>query len=54
MANNLTAYQPNDFGVGVKIEATTGTVVANTTQLFNDSVSMPSFSPDQDVSAKAG
>ena len=54
MANNLTAYQPNDFGVGVKIEATTGTVVANTTQLFTDSVSMPSFSPDQDLSAKSG
>ena len=54
MANNTTAYQPNDFGVGVVIESATGTVVANTTQLFTDSVSMPSFSPDQDLSAKSG
>ena len=54
MANNLTAYQPNDFGVGVVIEANTGTVVAATTQLFTDSVSMPSFAPDQDLSAKSG
>lgn len=54
MADNLTAYQPNDFGIGVVIEATTGTVVANTTQLFTDSVSMPTFSPDQDLSAKSG
>mgnify|MGYP003134647476 CR=1 FL=1 len=54
MANNLASYQPNDFGVGVVIEANTGSVVADTTQLFTDSVSMPSFSPDQDLSAKSG
>ena len=54
MANNLTAYQPNDFGVGVLIEQTTGTAIANTTQLLTDSVSMPSMTPTQDLSAKSG
>ena len=54
MANNVVAHQPNDFGVGIVQEATVGTPVDNTTQLFTDSVSMPSFSPDQDLSAKAG
>ena len=54
MANNLVAHQPNDFGVGIVLEATTGTPVDNTTQLFTDSVSMPSFAPDQDLSAKSG
>ena len=54
MAQNPIAYQPNDFGVGIAIESATGTVVANTTQLFTDSISMPSFTPDQDLSAKSG
>lgn len=54
MAQNPIAYQPNDFGVGIAIEATTGLVVTNTTQLFTDSISMPSFAPDQDLSAKSG
>lgn len=54
MANNVTAHQPNDFGVGIVQEATVGTPVDNTTQLFTDSVSMPSFSPDQDLTPKSG
>jgi len=54
MANNLVAHQPNDFGVGIVLEATTGTPVDNTAQLFTDSVSLPSFAPDQDLSAKSG
>ena len=54
MANNVVAHQPNDFGVGIVLEAAVGTAVENTTQLFTDSVSMPSFSPDQDLSAKSG
>ncbi|BAQ90823.1 protein containing DUF11 [uncultured Mediterranean phage uvMED] len=54
MAQNPIAYQPNDFGVGIAIESATGSVVANTTQLFTDSISMPSFAPDQDLSAKSG
>ena len=54
MANNLVAHQPTDFGVGIVQEATVGTPVENTVQLFTDSVSMPSFSPDQDLSPKGG
>ena len=54
MANNVVAHQPNDFGVGIVLEATIGTPVDNTTQLFTDSVSLPSFAPDQDLSAKSG
>lgn len=54
MANNLVAHQPNDFGVGIVLESAIGTPVDNTTQLFTDSVSMPSFAPDQDLSAKSG
>ena len=54
MANNLVAYQPNDFTIGIVREATTGTVVANTAELFTDSISMPTFAPDQDLSAKSG
>ena len=54
MANNVVAHQPNDFGVGLVAESTVGTPVDNTTQLFTDSVSLPSFAPDQDLSAKSG
>jgi hypothetical protein len=54
MAQNPIAYQPNDFGVGIAIEANTGSVQTTTTQLFTDSISMPSFAPDQDLSAKSG
>lgn len=54
MANNVVAHQPNDFGVGIVLEAAVGTAVDNTAQLFTDSVSMPSFSPDQDLSVKSG
>ena len=54
MANNIVAHQPNDFGVGIVAETTVGTPVDNTTQLYTDSVSLPSFAPDQDLSAKSG
>tara|TARA_A100000172_G_scaffold67556_1_gene47266 strand:+ start:317 stop:1342 length:1026 start_codon:yes stop_codon:yes gene_type:complete len=54
MANNLVAHQPNDFGVGIVLESDIGTPEDNTTQLFTDSVSLPSFAPDQDLSAKSG
>ena len=54
MANNVVAHQPNDFGVGIVQETAVGTPVDNTTQLFTDSVSMPSFSPDQDLAPKSG
>tara|TARA_E500000305_G_C4025627_1_gene241622 strand:+ start:2209 stop:3243 length:1035 start_codon:yes stop_codon:yes gene_type:complete len=51
---NLVAHQPNDFQIGIVREANTGTVVANTAPLFTDSVTLPSFTPDQDLSAKSG
>jgi len=51
---NLVAHQPNDFGIGIIHDTTTGTPVDNTTQLFTDSVSLPSFAPDQDLSPKSG
>jgi len=54
MANNLVAHQPNDFQIGIVREANTGSVNANTAPLFTDSVSLPSFTPDQDLSAKSG
>ena len=54
MANNNAAHQPNDFGIGVIHDTTTGTPVDDTTQLFADSVSLPSFAPEQDLAAKSG
>ena len=54
MAGLKYSYQPNDFGVGVIQETTVGTAVANTVQLFTDSVSLPSFSPVQDLAPKSG
>ena len=54
MANNLVAHQPNDFGIAVKAETSLGTPIDDPTQLFTDSVSLPSFAPDQDLSAKSG
>jgi len=54
MAGLKYSYQPNEFGVGVILEATIGTTVANTDQLLTDSVSMPSFSPVQDLGPKSG
>ena len=54
MANNNAAHQPNDFGVGIVLETTIGTAVENTKQLFTDSVSLPSFSPEQDLAPKSG
>ena len=54
MANNNAAHQPNDFGIAIKAETTLGTPIDDPTQLFTDSVSLPSFAPDQDLSAKSG
>jgi len=54
MASTKTAFQPNDYGVGVVVDTAIGTAVANTTQLFTDSVSMPSFAPLQDLSVRSG
>ena len=54
MAGVKVSYQPNEFGIGIAAESITGTVVANTTQLFSESVSLPSFSPIQDLAPKAG
>ena len=54
MANNVIAHQPNDFGIGIIQETSVGTAVENTTQLFTDSVSLPSFSPEQDLGPKSG
>jgi len=53
MAGLKYSYQPNEFGVGIAAESTTGTVIANTTQLFTESVSLPSFSPIQDLAPKS-
>ena len=54
MASTSTAFQPNDYGVGVVVDTAIGTAIANTTQLFTDSVSMPSFAPLQDLSVRSG
>tara|TARA_R110002020_G_scaffold336149_1_gene551276 strand:+ start:1340 stop:2362 length:1023 start_codon:yes stop_codon:yes gene_type:complete len=54
MANNNAAHQPNDFGIAIKSETTLGSPIDDPTQLFTDSVSLPSFAPDQDLSAKSG
>lgn len=54
MAGLKYSYQPNDFGVGVVLEDTVGTAKANTVQLFTESVSLPSFSPVQDLAPKSG
>ena len=54
MANNNAAHQPNDFGIAIKAETTLGSPIDDPTQLFTDSVSLPTFSPDQDLSAKSG
>ena len=54
MANNNAAHQPNDFGIAIKAETTLGTPIDDPTQLFTDSVSLPSFAPDQDLSVKSG
>jgi len=54
MASTSTAFQPNDYGIGVVVDTATGSAIANTTQLFTDSVSMPSFAPVQDLSVRSG
>tara|TARA_Y100000004_G_C8918500_1_gene414276 strand:+ start:358 stop:1371 length:1014 start_codon:yes stop_codon:yes gene_type:complete len=54
MANNNAAHQPNEFGIAIKAETTLGSPIDDPTQLFTDSVSLPSFAPDQDLSAKSG
>ncbi len=54
MANNTAAHQPNDFGIAIKAETTLGDPIDDPTQLFTDSVTLPSFTPDQDLSAKSG
>ena len=54
MANNTAAHQPNDFGIAIKAETALGTPIDDPRQLFTDSVSLPSFTPDQDLSAKSG
>lgn len=54
MAGLKYSYQPNEFGVGIAEELTVGTVVSATQQMLTDSVSMPSFSPVQDLSPKSG
>ena len=54
MASTSTAFQPNDYGIGVVVDTAIGTAIANTTQLFTDSVSMPSFAPVQDLSVRSG
>tara|TARA_A100000172_G_C3040702_1_gene110327 strand:+ start:685 stop:1686 length:1002 start_codon:yes stop_codon:yes gene_type:complete len=51
---NTVAHQPQDFGIGIIHDTDVGTPVDNTTQLFTDSVSLPSFTPDQDLSVKSG
>lgn len=54
MANNNAAHQPNDFGIAIKAETALGTPEDDPTQIFTDSVSLPTFTPDQDLSAKSG
>ena len=54
MASTSTAFQPNDYGIGVVVDTAIGSAILNTTQLFTDSVSMPSFAPVQDLSVRSG
>lgn len=53
MASQDYSFEPKTFKIGIIKETAIGTEIANTAQVFADSVVMPSMSPQQDLTPKA-